>query len=429
MRVFTYHLAILLTFFTLLSAHPTIFYTSNCSLLSIETDFPILAPYYCHDQAASANEIRYIETNNMTGAYEFLTHFIFYYPMPSNKGPAFYVNYENYLDSKDSVHAFVLEEFTAQSRHKGKVRSSWAKKIALKPLELADYSNTNYAKSIHPVSSLKKAHKGQIYHLAHRGSFSGVHRFAIAQNAKTIYESAGRMIFWTDETLSPASRSFLKTVNDTYPCIELRMNSEIIDKIPAKQLYEDWVKRYSYHKHFILHNNDFLRYAYLYEEGGMYLDTDAWLNRAFKHEGNMLFLNMGFELNPGQVVFEKHSKYLLELMEMFIKDYTPDLFTWCGPVTLSRMYSQHPDSFKVFEKDAFFFWGGFQWETSPWTAYSGRYLDDRELDDVVGMHYFYRLAHGKNRECGSAMDRYLQRKIADLKIDVDWKCLKINIFS
>ena len=113
------------------------------------------------------------------------------------------------------------------------------------------------------------------------------------------------------------------------------------------------------------HVTDFIRLAVLYNEGGVYVDTDVLVLKSFASLGNnVIGLQSMNKLNGAVMKFEKGSEYIKACLEEYIATYDPTVWNSNGPALLSRVrarprFHRQPQLVRVLPPDAFYpFRGG-----------------------------------------------------------------------
>jgi len=85
---------------------------------------------------------------------------------------------------------------------------------------------------------------------------------------------------------------------------------------------------------------DLLRLVVLYEEGGVYLDTDVLVVRSLAPLGNVLGYQDSHHVNGAVLKFERRSEYLRACIQEFLATYDPTKWGFNGPGLLTRVLAQ-----------------------------------------------------------------------------------------
>lgn len=85
------------------------------------------------------------------------------------------------------------------------------------------------------------------------------------------------------------------------------------------------------------HLSDFLRYAVLWNRGGVYLDTDVIVLKSLSGLGNSALYEDDGVVANGILFFDKQHPVLDALMQMCSKDYDPKVWSSCGPLLMSKL--------------------------------------------------------------------------------------------
>ena len=101
------------------------------------------------------------------------------------------------------------------------------------------------------------------------------------------------------------------------------------------------------------HESDFVRLLVILQRGGIYIDSDLIVTKAFAGDfqnsvGHEMPLGMdgGEKVNNNVLIFEPGHPFLVEYLHQMFTSYNPDVYTANGPDLITKVYKMaQPDVF------------------------------------------------------------------------------------
>jgi len=134
---------------------------------------------------------------------------------------------------------------------------------------------------------------------------------------------------------------------------EVGINEETFQKVII--LLQDPTRSFAYS-----HQSDFIRFSILYEEGGVYLDTDMYVLRPLPKAMNQ---HLGYQddpvngdepVNGAILVFERRAAFLRRALIRAFTHYNPSFWTTVGPSLLTYLHRQDDSDHTIMPQRTFY---------------------------------------------------------------------------